>query len=312
MRGIKKDYLFIFTIVLVLFCTYTNAQKIDFKTQVWPIIKDKCLDCHNDQAKHPEKKKPKSGLQLDTPEMIMKGGGNGAVIVPGKPKESPLYTLAALPEDHEDVMPPKGKLLTKVQLDIIKKWIEEGADFGVKLKKYTPPVKKESELNIYDLMGKKIPAADAKAIDYFESKKYFIKPVQEDNTLLKLDFLAMDNLNSEDFEQIKKLSEQLVYLNFAKTNIQDKNLSSLSGSRNLITLHLENTSISDTGLTRLSSLKSLEYLNLYGTKVSDKGIASLTSLKNLKKIFLWKTKVTAKGSQQLRKAIPGLIVNLGD
>lgn len=289
-----------------------NAQKINFKTQIWPIIQDKCLDCHNDQNKHPQKKKPKSGLQLDTPEMIMKGGGNGAVIVPGKPKESPFYTLAALPDDHEDVMPPKGKLLTKTQLELVKKWIEEGAGFGVKLKKYTPPVKKESEMNIYDIVGKKVTAADPNVISYFEKRKFFIQPVQEDNHLLKLDFLAMNNLEKEDFENIKKLGNQLVYLNLAQTNIKDRDLSYISTSKNLITLHLENTSISDSGLSSLASLKSLEYLNLYGTKVSDKGLRSLSSLKNLKKLYLWQTKVTRKGAQSLKKSIPGLTINLGD
>lgn len=297
---------------LLVFSSQLFSQKVNFKTQVWPIIESKCLDCHNDQDKHPQKKKPKSGLQLDTPEMIAKGGGNGAVVVPGKPNESSLYTLSALPDDHEDVMPPKGELLTKIQLAIIKKWIEEGADYGVKLKKYTAPVKKESELNVYDIVGKAVPAADASAIKYFEKRKYFIQPVQEGNSLLRLDFLTMKSLDQSDFSNLKKLNRQLVYLNFAKTNIQNRDLVHLSNCSNLITLHLENTEISDSGLAHLKKIKSLEYLNLYGTKVSDKGLSELSGLKNLKKIYLWKTKVTKKGSQLLKKTNPKLSINLGD
>lgn len=307
--SLKNQILIIFAL---LFSISTYGQKINFKTQVWPIIKDKCLDCHNDQAKHPEKKKPKSGLQMDTPEMIMKGGGNGAIVVPGNPKESPLYALSALPEDHEDVMPPKGKILTKTQLGIIKKWIEEGADFGVKLKKYTPPVKKETELNIYDHVGKTVPAGDSLVIKHFERRRFFIQPVQEGNSLLKLDFLTMKNLDKSDFDNLKKLSKQLVYINLARTNVRNQDLVHLSQCKNLITLHLENTSITDEGLSSLAGLRSLEYLNLYGTKISDKGVKILAKLKNLKKVFLWKTKVTSKGAQQLKKANPGLTVNLGN
>ena len=159
--------------ISILCVSSAFAQKVNFKTQIWPIIEKKCLDCHNDQAKHPQKKKPKSGLQLDTPDMIAKGGGNGPVVIPGKPQESPLYTLASLPEDHEDVMPPKGDLLTKAELQTVKLWIEQGADYGVKLTKYTAPVKKESEMNIYDLKGKSVPSAKPEDINYFEKKKLF-------------------------------------------------------------------------------------------------------------------------------------------
>ena len=288
------------------------SQKINFKTQIWPIVEKKCLDCHNDQAKHPLKKKPKSGLQMDTPEMIMKGGGNGPIIIPGKSKESSMYTLASLPDDHEDVMPPKGDLLTKKELETVKLWIEQGADFGVKLTKYKAPVKKESELNIYDIVSKKTPKPDSATVKYFEKRKFFIQPVQEGNNLLRIDFLTMKSLNKSDFENVKKLKNQLVYLNFAKTNIQDRDLASITQCKNLVTLHLENTSVTDKGLASLASLKSLEYLNLYGTKVSDKGIRALAGLKNLKKVFLWQTKVTARGAKDLKQKNPKLIVNLGE
>ena len=308
----KKPICVYMFFALIFLSSVSYSQKINFKTQIWPIVEKKCLDCHNDQNKHPLKKKPKSGLQMDTPEMIMKGGGNGPIIIPGKPQESSMYTLAALPEDHEDVMPPKGDLLTKNELATLKLWIEQGADFGVKLKKYTAPVKKESELNIYDHMSRKVSKPDAAAIKHFEQRKYFIQPVQEGNNLLRIDFLTAKSLNSQDFSLIKKLKDQVVYLNFAKTNIKDNDLQNLSQCKNLITLHLEKTAITDKGLASLANLKSLEYLNLYGTNVSDKGLKPLAGLKNLKKIFLWQTKVTAKGAQALKRTNPKLLINLGD
>lgn len=308
-----KNSVFIASFTLCFFSLWsTSAQKVNFKTQIWPIVQKKCLDCHNDQNKHPLKKKPKSGLQMDTPEMIMKGGGNGPIIIPGKPKESSMYTLAALPDDHEDVMPPKGELLSKKELETLRLWIEQGADFGVKLKKYEAPAKKESELNIYDYVSKKTAKPDAVAVKHFERRKFFIQPVQEGNNLLRIDFLAMKNLQKSDFDNIKKLKQQIVYLNFARTNIQDRDLVSIAQCKNLIILHLEKTNISDKGLSSLANLKSLEYLNLYGTKVSDKGIRALAGLKNLKKLFLWQTKVSASGAKALKLKNPKLVINMGD
>ena len=43
-----------------------------------------------------------------------------------------LYASISLAADHEDRMPPakKGDPLPKEQQDLIKQWIDEGADFG--------------------------------------------------------------------------------------------------------------------------------------------------------------------------------------
>src|SRR5438046_2859818 len=52
-----------------------------FETQVRPLLVDNCFSCHGE-------KKQKGGLRLDSPQALLKGGKNGAVIVPGKPGES--------------------------------------------------------------------------------------------------------------------------------------------------------------------------------------------------------------------------------
>lgn len=94
--------------------------KVDFKTQVWPILDKSCLRCHG-------AKKKKGDLRLDTKAHAMKGGEHGVVIVPGKSAESKLYKLITLPEDDDDFMPAKGDPLTKEQREIIRRWIDEGA-----------------------------------------------------------------------------------------------------------------------------------------------------------------------------------------
>ena len=293
--------------------TLTSLQAaINYKTQIKPIIDRSCIDCHNDQSKHPQNKKPKGGLQLDTPEMIMKGGANGVIIVPKQPDKSSFYTLTILPEDHEDVMPSKGDILKKSETELIKKWIEEGADFGVKLKAIPKPVSRGAVTNKYDVAGKKVGPASATVLKYFEGRNIFVQPVKEGNPLLKVDFLAKSDLNDEDFKKLKSLSNQLVSLNLARTNVQDKHLANLTGMKRLVFLHLDRTKVTDKSLSSLGKITSLEYLNLYDTKVTDRGIQSLSKLKKLKKVFLWKTKVTAKGAASLKRAIPGVTVNLGE
>ncbi len=90
--------------------------------EVKAILDDRCIDCHGE-------KKQKKGLRLDSPEWLAKGSKEGQVFIAGHPEKSELYTLAALPADDEDRMPPKGKRLTPEQLAAIKSWITDGAKF---------------------------------------------------------------------------------------------------------------------------------------------------------------------------------------
>lgn len=131
---------------------FANADTVDFGKHVYPILKDSCLRCHAApyEDTRGRTKKPKGGLRLDTAEWIMKGyvnddGETEKVVIPGDAEASEFYTLTILPEDHDDVMPSSGDLLTKEQTELLKLWIEQGATFGdFKAPKYVNPKSKEA------------------------------------------------------------------------------------------------------------------------------------------------------------------------
>ncbi|MEM7385314.1 MAG: c-type cytochrome domain-containing protein, partial [Verrucomicrobiota bacterium] len=111
--------------------TLKAAPKVDFEKQVFPILKEHCLDCHQAPVEvRGRAKKPKGGLRLDGARWIMRGGSGGEAIFKGKPEKSPLLQRVVLPPDDEDIMPPKGKPLSKKQAALIEQWIAEGARFG--------------------------------------------------------------------------------------------------------------------------------------------------------------------------------------
>ena len=66
---------------------------------------------------------------MNTRANVIKGGEYGTALVPGDPDESSLYTLTILDPDDDDIMPPKGDPLSKEQTDLLKVWIEQGADW---------------------------------------------------------------------------------------------------------------------------------------------------------------------------------------
>src|SRR6266851_1874699 len=99
------------------------TSTVDFQRQVRPILSDNCFQCHG-----PDKNTRMVDLRLDTTEGIFGQRKNGTPIVPAKPADSLLYQriTAATPARR---MPPERshKTLTAQQIEIIGRWIEEGA-----------------------------------------------------------------------------------------------------------------------------------------------------------------------------------------
>lgn len=106
--------------------------KVDYETQILPIFKERCFECHQKEFtdENGRVKKPKGKFRMDNPQLMLKGGEEGGDLTPGDPDKSTVYTYTLLPEDDDMAMPPKGDRLTDAQKELIKKWIAEGANFG--------------------------------------------------------------------------------------------------------------------------------------------------------------------------------------
>jgi len=93
-------------------------------SEVDAIFNQHCLDCH--AAKDPE-----ADLVLESFELLMKGGQNGPVIVPGKSSESLLVNMLEGKVERKGkklIMPPgKRKKLEPAEIALIKLWIDNGA-----------------------------------------------------------------------------------------------------------------------------------------------------------------------------------------
>lgn len=123
---------------LALFTVSAKAdEKVNFEKQIYPIFEAKCLKCHTKEttdAATGKVKKPKAGLAMDSSAGLIKGGKESKekTLVAGKADESELYKLTLLPPSDEMAMPPDGKAdpLTDAEKALLKKWIDDGADFG--------------------------------------------------------------------------------------------------------------------------------------------------------------------------------------
>ena len=103
-------------------------EPIDFTSHVLPIMEERCFSCHDaPYEKNGRTIHPKAGLRLDTYEWVMKGNLDNTVVEAGNLADSYLYEVVTLDEEDDMFMPPKGGPLSPEQIDILKRWIEEGA-----------------------------------------------------------------------------------------------------------------------------------------------------------------------------------------
>jgi len=101
-------------------------DQVDFKRDIRPILSNACFQCHG-----PDDKRRKGDLRLDTKEDAFKSIDGRHAFVAGKPEASEAFRRI-LTTDADDHMPPakSGKQLTPKQIELIRKWIQQGAKWS--------------------------------------------------------------------------------------------------------------------------------------------------------------------------------------
>src|SRR5438552_5888074 len=100
------------------------APPIDFNREIRPILSENCFKCHG-----PDDKERKAKLRFDRKEDAFKPATSGDyAIVPGEPAKSKMVERITSKDPDEMMPPPKsGKKLTARQIDLLTRWIGQGA-----------------------------------------------------------------------------------------------------------------------------------------------------------------------------------------
>ncbi len=113
-------------LVLATFSFGISCQKklevkpVDFVTQIKPLLQSRCVECHHSGAMFGD-------LNFENRALAMQPRKNGPVIVPGQPSASHLYIVLTLPDPDKKAMPPTGHRIPNPEVELVKRWIEEGA-----------------------------------------------------------------------------------------------------------------------------------------------------------------------------------------
>jgi hypothetical protein len=149
----------------VLAATNSNTDKanaIEFNRDIRPILSDNCIFCHG-----PDNNKREADLRLDTEIGLLGADGLPGVVKVGKPEESELFRRLLTTEESERMPPASShKSLTADQIDLIRRWIEQGAQYEshwafLPLRKFDAPsadASSDSTNSIDSLIGKVLRA----------------------------------------------------------------------------------------------------------------------------------------------------------
>jgi hypothetical protein len=113
----------VFACALLALNSSAADPQINFSRDIRAMLSDNCFTCHG-----PDPGQRKAKLRLDTKEGAFEIHEGHPIIKPGDSAESELYKRITA-TDPDDVMPPPktGKKLSSAQIELFKKWIDQGA-----------------------------------------------------------------------------------------------------------------------------------------------------------------------------------------
>ena len=298
----------------VFLCTSLSAV-INFQDEVWPILEERCVECHKaPYEKNGIMKEPKAGLRLDGAAYIMHGSDDGPVVVVDHPSKSSLYLRITLPEDDADHMPPKGGALSKSQQEVVRMGIAQGVDFGkwvgavdglenLAKRKNIDQVKQASYLSDFDKLAKGVSPVKEESLSGVSRKSgLLVRPLGVGSVLLEARAVTEpDLITDSSIENLFSLKDNIVKIDLRNTSITNRSLEMLASFPRLKNLNLMGSSIDSSGVRFLNANQNLETLNLVNTQVSDSSTKTLISMPALRQVHLWKSNFSKDGISTLRR-----------
>ena len=265
---------------------------------IHPILDKNCIGCHGDG-------KVRGRLRLDTFELLMKGGEEGAVILPRQPEKSILLQRITLPTSHEKFMPAEGKPSLKPEEILwIRTWIAQGASpvmtslTGLAM----PDEAKDEPLpqvgNYREMLPEMAQAAKAEGVTIVQVSK------NPGDGLILNTIDASSSFTDAQLAKFAKFAPYIVEVDLSRTAVTDACFDTLGKFNHLRAIHLDGTAVTGLGLAKLTQLTQLTYLNLSGTKVTRPAVAPLSTIKTLHHLYLYNTPAQPVANAPADKSVP--------
>ena len=263
-----------------------------YAQHIHQVFDAKCVTCHGDSTE-------KGGLRLDSYDNVMRGGKDGAVIVPGKPDASMLLARVTLTPGDAHFMPAEGRTpLTSDEVSWIRSWIRAGASATATSAAGATRTDADNELPPQPVGDYSQLMPDILQMENGLGAKLVPVSSKASDGLILRTVDAASSFGDAQLAAFQKFAPYIVEAELARTAVTDSSFDTLKSFTHLRALHLEGTSITGTNIAKLSSLAELTYLNLSGTKVSTQSIAPLRTMPHLRHLYLFNTPAQPDGAAE--------------
>lgn len=270
-----------------------------------PLFENKCMECHNTENS-------KGGLSLEGYSDLFKEADHAQPIIPRNPNTSELFTRVSLPTNHEKAMPPRGVGFGYTEIQILKYWIENGADSLATFnsdaisKELIALLNRDYGLDLtpipyYEKV--KVDSMDEDSLNQLRNSGFRVNYLGETNFLLDVVF-TNDTINAGQIELLNKVSEHVTVLKLKNCNLTDEIVSGIVPMEHLTRLDVSNNRLSDTIVSFLTKNEHLESVNLSHTNLTAEGLRNLLTATGKLRVYVRNTKITPEDLSNLTQTYP--------
>jgi len=278
-----------------------------YETAVAPIFNQKCVSCHGPD-------KVKGDLRLDSQEHILQGGESGDILTAGFSGDPILLHLIHLPGDHEDHMPPEGKLqLTKNELAILRNWIIKENKFEIQLSELATTDSLVLLVENYIEANRKIEIkTDLPDLDEFNTDYCSVNYLFYGTDKVEVNFFQGSFYNRETLKNLLKIKDQVVRLNMQNMPLEKDDLDIILQFENLEKVNLNSTQLN---LNEIEAIKKLDHLNaaaICGIEFNESELDNFLIEAKFSEINVWADNVSQKQLEKLVAKYPEIKFTIGD
>ena len=269
---------------------------------IQPLIQRECLECHNAEENY-------GGLILESYSDLFKEADHEIPVIAGSPDKSEFLKRVSLPLDHEKIMPPKNSGFGYTDVQILRYWIENGADSLASFKSET--MNKE----LISLMHRDY-GLDYSPKPYYEKVEVdslgegVLKELQDsgfrasylgkNNLLLDVEFKE-DTIVKDQIDMLNQVSKQITFLKISDCKLSDDLVGQIDEIQHLSRIDLSKNQLSTKVIDFLIKHPHLESANLNHTNITREPLQQLLSLSGLKRVYVLNTKVSPEEIEDLQK-----------
>jgi len=279
-----------------------------YEKAIAPILAQKCVSCHGPD-------KVKGQLQLQSPELIIKGGKNGSILNGIQNEEAQIIYRIHLPNADEKHMPPDGKLqLTLEELTLLNKWVKAGGNFTKKISELA----KTDSLAIL-AMAYKAPSKgsgdnknNAPDLKPYNSSYCTVNYLYNGSEEIEVNFFQGSFYKIEQLKNLEKIKDKIVSLNMQGMPITKEDLSIIVQFTKLKKLNLNYTTLTLNDLAPLKTITSLKNLSICGMEVNENTLTKFLEKAPFTEINIWTNHSSKKEFQQLSASNKKVKIIIGD